>query len=181
MRSQLRTIIEEFDAATERLQRLVAAVPAGDWSRRPDPDRWSVAECVAHLNLTSQAYLPLLHTALAEARALGEPVRGRYRRDLVGWLFWWMTGPPVRFRVRTMAPFVPQGVVPAAELVAEFERLQGEQVRCVVDAEGLPIDRVWVTSPFDARMRYNGYTCLTILPRHQHRHLWQAEGVVARL
>jgi len=26
-------------------------------------------------------------------------------------------------------------------------------------------------------VRYNLYACFTILPRHQHRHLWQAERV----
>jgi hypothetical protein len=26
-------------------------------------------------------------------------------------------------------------------------------------------------------VRYNLYSCFTILPRHQHRHLWQAERV----
>jgi len=36
---------------------------------------------------------------------------------------------------------------------------------------------VRVTSPFNARVRYNLYACFTILPRHQHRHLWQAERV----
>ena len=47
--------------------------------------------------------------------------------------------------------------------------------------DGRPIDRVKVTSPFNPRLRYNLYACLTILPRHQERHLWQAERVLERL
>jgi len=39
------------------------------------------------------------------------------------------------------------------------------------------LSQVRVTSPFNARVRYNLYACFTILPRHQHRHLWQAERV----
>ena len=42
------------------------------------------------------------------------------------------------------------------------------------------LGRLWIISPFDARIRYNAYACLTILPRHQHRHLWQAEQVRGR-
>ena len=38
-----------------------------------------------------------------------------------------------------------------------------------------------IVSPFDGRLRYNLYSCLTILPAHQHRHLWQAERVLEEL
>ena len=36
-----------------------------------------------------------------------------------------------------------------------------------------------MTSPFNARMRYNLYAGFSTLPRHQHRHLQQAERVWA--
>jgi hypothetical protein len=45
----------------------------------------------------------------------------------------------------------------------------------VHEAEGLPLHRVKIVSPFNARVRYNLFSALSILPRHQHRHLWQAE------
>ena len=59
--------------------------------------------------------------------------------------------------------------------MADFERLQSEVIACVSAAEGLPIDNVKLASPFDARVRYNLYAALTLVPRHQHRHLLQAE------
>jgi hypothetical protein len=90
-------------------------------------------------------------------------------------------GPPVRVRVRTAAAFVPRGDRPPEELAEAFSRLQREQLERVAAAAGLPIDRVKVASPFDPRVRYNLFACLATLPRHQHRHLWQAEGIAARL
>ena len=42
-------------------------------------------------------------------------------------------------------------------------------------AQDLPIDRVKMASPFDGRVKYNLYAAMTIVPRHQHRHLLQAE------
>ena len=59
--------------------------------------------------------------------------------------------------------------------MAEFERLQAEQIAVTREADGLSIDRVKMTSPFNAKIRYNIFSALSILPRHQHRHLWQAE------
>jgi hypothetical protein len=177
---QLGEIVDEYDKASARLRTLVAHVPEARWQQRSDPARWSAAECIAHLNLTSRAYLPLIDAALAEVRALrdaGVQAPARYRRDLVGWFLWRTTGPPARLRTKTTAPFVPAAGAPRAETVSEFERLQREQIERVRAADGLPIERARIQSPFVARLSYNLYACLTILPRHQHRHLWQAERV----
>jgi hypothetical protein len=178
---QLRVIKEEFDTAQARLHRLAAIAAEPLWIRRLDPTRWSMAECVAHLNLTAGAYLPLLDAALRHGRKLGGPPPRRYRRDPVGWLLWRLAGPPVRHRVRTTAPFVPTATAPPPDLIAEFDRWQAGLLACVAAADGLALGRVWITSPFDARVRYNAYACLTIVPRHEHRHLWQAEQVLAKL
>ena len=93
-------------------------------------------------------------------------------------MLWKMSGPPVRIRVKTTARFVPGGNLSRDELIAVFERFQSEQLSLVRACDGLPLQRVQITSPFDAKFRYNLYSCLTILPRHQHRHLWQAERVI---
>jgi hypothetical protein len=175
MHSQLQEIVDEFDSASRRLDQLVARVPLPEWSVRTHPDRWSAAECIEHLNLTSRAYLPLLDRMIDEAEALGSGAPRRYRRDPIGWLLWKTMGPPVRQRQRTIAAFVPGATLPPGELVAEFARLQQEQVNRVRRCDGLPVQAVRVQSPFAARVRYNGYSCLSILPLHQHRHLWQAE------
>src|SRR5256885_7674866 len=103
--------------------------------------------------------------------------RGRYGRDPIGWLLWATMGAPVRFRLRTIARFLPSSLAIPALLVQELDRLQAAQLDCLAQADGLPLSQVRVTSPFNARVRYNLYSCFTILPRHQHRHLWQAERV----
>jgi hypothetical protein len=84
-------------------------------------------------------------------------------------------GPPVRVRIGTAASFVPESAEAPDRLRADFADLQREQVELVGGAAGLPLQRVKVASPFDARASYNLYAAMSILPRHQHRHLWQAE------
>lgn len=178
---QLQAIVDEFERALARLQALAAELPEPAWTWRPDPDRWSVRECVAHLNLTSAAYVPILRAALRSEPPRRPRPELRYRRDPIGWLMWRMMGPPVRMRVKTTSRFVPQGRTPAKTLIADFERRQRDQIACVHEAEGHDLERIRIRSPFDPRIVYNAYACLTILPRHQHRHLWQAERTCARL
>lgn len=180
MHPQLEALSVEFLEALDRLHELARRVPAEEWPHRTDRDRWSVAECVAHLNLTSEACLPLLRQGVAEAATLGGPAPGRYRHSPMGWLLWRTMGPPVRMRVRTTAAFVPASSTSPDTLVADFERHQDALVALVRAGDGLPLDRVRITSPFNARVRYNLYSALAIVARHQHRHLWQAEQVWAR-
>lgn len=185
MNTQLTRIVASFVDAQSRLHRLAAALPDDRWALRADPQRWSVAECIAHLNLTSCVYPGRLRAALAEARLLGEPMARKYRRDFAGWLLAQFTGPlfqigSFRFgRIKTPTAFVPTSNPPKRDVLSEFDRLQAEQIAIVREAEGLPIDRVKIVSPFDARMKYNVFSALVILPQHQHRHLEQAERVWA--
>ena len=134
--AELQAVIDEFESALIRLRALRDRVPAARWADRPRPERWSIGECVAHLNLTSTAYIPLVRAGLDEAGRSGHAARGRYRRDLLGWLLWKSMGPPVKRKIRTTAPFVPRSDRASADLVSEFEHLQAEQLVLARQADG---------------------------------------------
>src|SRR5438034_10630523 len=82
MHPQLQLVADEDRSAQARLHDLVRAVPDEQWSKRSDRARWSVAECVAHLNITSLAYVPLLQHAVSRARMLERRSPSRYRREI---------------------------------------------------------------------------------------------------
>ncbi len=183
MQRQLAEIIDELQHAQSRLELLADEVSDERWLLRTHSDRWSPGECIAHLNLTSAAYVPRLRKAIAQARQL-EPVSAtRYRRDPAGWFLSVMIGPLPAVgkmkigRVRTPAPFVPSGNLPKQLVVSEFKRLQDELVGIVGEGDGLAIDGVFIKSPFGEKIRYNCYSAFVILPRHQERHLDQAVAV----
>lgn len=175
MDSQLQGIVQDLEAVEQRLRVLHGWLPREAWRQPPSPGRWSPAECVAHLNLTSRAMLPLLHDGLRKAgrSPIGPPAR--YRRDIVGWLIWKLIAPANRLRTRTIRALEPSGDESPDAVVAEFSRLQSEIIACVRAADGLPIDHVSVSSPFDGRVTCNLFAALTLIPRHQQRHALQAE------
>ncbi len=175
MNPQLEEIVSEFNSASVRVRNLHRSLVPGRWSRRPAPDSWSPGECVAHLNLTAIAMMPLIRQGIDDARRSGRAAGDRYRRDLIGWLLWKSISAPGRFKSKTIPAFVPTSDRSADEVLAEFDRLQADQIALTRAAEGLPIDRVKMASPFNANVRYNIFSALSILSRHQHRHLWQAE------
>lgn len=174
MQPQLHAVSEGFERAREHLRRL-AEHDEARWSERPEPGRWSAVECVAHLNLTSEAYLGVIDDGLERAEHVPAGASVRYRLDPVGWMLIASMAPWLRMRVRTSAPFVPAAQVGRAAVLEAFERLQDEQLRRVERADGLALDRVRVRSSFSERVCYNLFSCLSFLPRHQERHLLQAE------
>lgn len=175
MHPQLQAIADEFRAAQRRLHRLAHDVPDERWAVRPAPERWSPAECVEHLNLTAEAFLPPLREAIEEGRRNGIEGTGPYRRDPIGWLLWKVMPPPVRRMRKTGAAFVPTAGRSPTEIRARFDALQQQQIDCLASADGLDLQRLKLRSPFDGRVHYNLYSALSILPRHQERHIWQAE------
>jgi hypothetical protein len=182
MHPRLSSIVIEFESSTARVRRLVEVVPADRWTARPAEGRWSVAECLAHLNLTTDAFRPIVQEGLERARSLRrdrQVAAGRYGGGLLARLLLWALSRPGRFRTRTAPSFVPAAITDVAALVSDFERRQREQIDWVRAADGLPLDAVKVTSAFDRRVRYNLYAALAILARHQQRHLWQAEEAAA--
>ena len=181
--AQLQAVVDDLASTRRQLRALYQALPTAAWEDQPAPGRWSAAECIAHLNLTSEALLPLFRAGLCEARVRGGRAASRYHRGLVGWLVWQVMRPSGGLRTAALPAYVPsaEAAAPVEGLLADFDRLQEELVSCVCAAEGLPIERVTVVSPFDPRVKVNLYAALTLVARHQHRHLLQAErAAVAR-
>lgn len=183
MHPQLTAITRDLRDAQARFDRLLAATPAERWRIRAREEAWSVAECVAHLNLTSAAMVPRLRAAATEARSIGGEAPVRFRRSFLGFAISSTQGPLFRFagmrfgRVKTAPAFVPGGELPREQLAREFGAWSREELALLVDADGLPIDRVRIESPFVKGARYDAYSGLLLLGRHKHRHLEQAERV----
>lgn len=173
MHPQLAVIVSDLAAASQRATRLIDSLDEARFHARRDPTRWSAAECIAHLTLTTRVYVPLIDAALAQGTTLaGVP---HYRRDIPGWLLSVLLEPPVRIRLKTLAAFVPASTGTRAEVGAEFTRSQTELVRRIEKASGRDLTALKIVSPFNARLRYNLYSAFRVLAAHERRHLWQAE------
>lgn len=173
-------IRHELRGTLERVLDLAEFVAPDIWVKRPEEGRWSVGECIVHLNLTSQAYLPIIRDAIKDARERGLRGRSVYRFDLAGWFFYLLIKPPVRFRIKTAPSFEPLQVGSQEEVLREFGTSQFELISILSDVQDLAIQKIKIRSPFDSRVHYNLYSAFRLIAVHQQRHLWQAEQVLLR-
>ncbi len=185
--NQLEAVAEEFARARARFAGLESRTRDEEWTARPAPDEWSVAECIAHLNLTAAAMLPRMRQSFAEARELPRLGERRYRGAMFGRILAAMIGPvPIVLgirlgRTRTAAAFVPGAELPRQQVASEFRHWNTQEAALVREAQGLQVDKTLVESPFVQGARYDGFSAMWILARHEHRHLEQAERALARV
>ncbi len=175
LQPQLIRVKQELLAARERAHGVAAGVAGDDWGQRPAAGSWSVAECLMHLNQTSERFLPIIDEAIRALRARGLLGTTVLRRDLIGWALSAAMEPPVRFRLKTTPAFVPGRIDPLPEVVERFDYLQGELIERLDRGAGLAWDRQRVESPFSKRVKYSLYSAYCVIAAHQRRHLWQAE------
>ena len=172
---------QELNEATRRAWSLVHTTDGRLFTVRPNSGSWSAAECISHLSISTEMFLPVLRTAIDDAHKRNIHSTRRPKMDLLGRILRWFLEPPIRSRVKTSAPFVPRSVRAKAEAFGEFANLQAKLAEILQTARGLNLAKVKIVSPFDKRVKYNLYSAFLILISHQRRHLWQAEQAVAAL
>ena len=175
----LEEVETELSEATSRAWQLVRSTDGRFFTVRPTPRDWSAAECIAHLSLSTEEFLPVLQSAIDDARQKGWTSKKRPAMDVIGRTLRWFLEPPIRKRVKAAGRFVPRSARAKSEAFGEFAALQSKLVDVVHNAEGLDVRKIKVSSPFDKRVKYNLYSAFKIIAAHQRRHLWQAEQAVS--
>ena len=155
---------------------LVAGLSPAQFNWAPAPGRWSIGQCIEHLNITTERYLPGLQRAMADARAAGKLGHGPFTLGFVERWFMQVLEPPVRRRVKTPKAFVPTLALAPDATLRRWQDLQGQFAQSIRAAEGLDLRAVRVRSQF-APVSFSLNGTLGILLAHERRHLWQAREV----
>lgn len=174
----IEAVEKELNEATRRAWSLVQTTDGRLFTVRPQPSRWSAAECLAHLSISTEQFLPVLRKALDKGRK-GKAKRSP-RMDLLGGILRWFLEPPIRRRMKTAAPFVPKSTRAKADAFGDFAALQEKLIDLLREAREGDL-REKIVSPFDKRLRFNLYSAFRIVAAHERRHLWQAEQTIAEL
>jgi hypothetical protein len=175
--SQLSEIKNQIQNASQKARDVVSDLSSDQLTYRTREGTWSVAECIVHLSLTTQAHLPLLKSTLDTAREQKLFGQGPFKMDWIGSLLKWSQEPPSRFKIKTTKPFQPINIGTVSEVLSKFLELQNEFIALVEKSGGIALDKIKIQSVFNERMKYNLFSCFQILAAHERRHLWQAEQV----
>ena len=181
LESQLTDVCSQLRSNSLQVANLTDSLHHHQLNLRIDPDRWSIAECIVHLNLFTEVFIPLLRQACEQGRRDGLLDDGPYKMDVVGRLLKYALEPPSKWTSTTTTQFEPDIVEPIERVIPRFIELQSELMSLIESTAGLDLNRIKIASPISTRVRYNLYSCFLIIAAHQRRHLWQADLVRSSL
>jgi len=176
--AQLEAVLGQVEKVTRKARDLLAGRNLAYLTTSLESASWSVAQCLDHLALTTNAVLPAISEAIARAPRLTTN-RG-LRTGALTRLLLRNLEPPYRVRLHVHSSFVPRQHDFNSAWDA-FERSQAQLTETMRTAIGLAIDEVTVQSPVYARLSYNVYGALRMLAAHERRHLWQIERILKTL
>lgn len=167
----------DIKEARSRAQSLISGLPHDQLTKQPEPGKWSVAECILHLNTTAQIVQSLMEKAIAEGKRNKTLGTGPFGIGFKGRLLFWIAEPPPKFRMRaprTVRP--PSQIENPLKLLPDFLKAQDEWERLIRESAGLDLGKIMIGPRFSAfRMRLAGV--VPWMMAHQRRHLLQAENV----
>lgn len=170
---------QQFEQISLDADALAAPLRDDQFSWSPAPDRWSIGDCLDHLNATARMYLPRLDEAIADAIRKGLYGSGPFRYAWLGRVFVRVSEPPPRLRFRTRAGIAPAPNRPRQEVMAALRAYQVQYVDRLRQANGLDLARATVKSPIAPWLRISLGSGFALMTAHERRHVWQAKQVRA--
>lgn len=176
MDAQIEGLVLQLQAASQEVPGLIGRLSADQFNWVPAPGRWSIGQCLEHLNITTDRYLPVLSKAINDGRAAGRMSSVPLTVGFVERWFLKTMEPPPRMKTKTPKAFAASPALPFEATVARWNALQAKLNECICSAEGLDFKRIKVRSQFGPISFSLGGTFLILLA-HERRHLWQARQV----
>ena len=147
-----------------------------EFNWKPSFDKWSIAECLAHLSPTASRTVPVLDEMIARGRAKGLLSDGPFVLGLIERAFIRSLEPPVRFRARAPRRLLPPSSsgLSIAAVRREFMEWQDAIDARLDRADGIDLVRVKGPSPAFPLIRWSLGAMLAVTLAHERRHIWQA-------
>lgn len=146
-------------------------------AQRPGSGRWSMAECVAHLNVTDPPYLESIAQRLKEDQKNAPSPRHATRPGVFAALLTRFLEPPYRMKMKTMTRYEPQHGAGLDETLHTFDTQHREFIGLIDEMERHGVPRARIPSPVQPMLRLRADDWMRFLAAHARRHLWQAEQV----
>jgi len=175
-------IVRQLDANLARVRKVASGLSRAQFNWRSEPGRWSIGQCLAHLNTVNGEDLAPIGEGIRAGRSKVITGTPPFHYGPISRRFIASMEPPVRTRFKVPKQYEPPPESEPGGTLAEYVRIVMELSRLADSAEGLDLRRIkttlhvlppwmraWIRMPLGARF--------TLIAAHDRRHLLQAEQV----
>lgn len=144
-----------------------------DLMQRPKPGSWNVLECLEHLNLYGDFYLPEIQKQIRESE---HPPKEQFKSGLLGNYFAASMLPKEKLnRMKTFSDKDPIDSDLDAEVIAEFLRQQEQMLELLRAAEKVDLGKTKVSTSISKFVKLKLGDAFRVVIYHNQRHLEQAQ------
>ena len=168
-------ILAAFDALDSKATDLVSRLNSEQLNWKPSLGDWSIGQCLEHLCVTNDLYLPAIASALVDRPAA--PVDD-IKPDRLGR---WFINAYVEPSPRSKQARAPKKIAPAEQIdlsvLERFLRSNQSARELIQQARNYDVNRIRFKNPFIPYfpLRFTVGTGIEIVAGHERRHLSQAE------
>lgn len=164
--------VKQYEEMRSRAHDLADDLNAAQFNWRTSANRWSVGECLAHLNLATEASLGTIDQLVAECQMNGRKASGPFPYRIRHRLWFWMLEPPYRMKVKTSRDLIPPSALDRDLVLGDFLRLQNAMLQRVRAVDGHDLASVQARQRAGFPMHLGEW--FAFVAAHERRHLWQA-------
>ena len=170
-------LVSELDAADESAHALTAGLSVELLNWQPAPGVWSVGQCLEHLSIFNEMYLPPI------AKALTGKAKGAATEITPGWFGRFFIHNFVEPSTSQKKAGAPKRIVPGARVemsvVDRFVASNRLAREVIGQAREYDVNRIRFRNPLIPVIWFTTGTGLEIVSGHERRHLLQAQRVKA--
>ena len=176
----LHPILKDAADLPAKVQEAFGKLSAEQLNWKPNPETWSIGECIDHLITTNRTYFAQL-----EAISRGDKYVSFWEKLPLFHKFWGKTlieatTEQVVRKGKSPGAFRPTRSTVAASILSEFTQQQKELIAKVERTDLVDHHTMMITSPAASFVSYSLHDALVIIFQHEKRHFHQAKALMAR-
>jgi hypothetical protein len=145
---------------------------------KKEKNSWSVAECLDHLIVSNNQYIPLIESGLQEEPS---PVKdsAELKSSFAGRFLIYSLNPENRKKLKSPRLFRPEIRVYTKEVIKVFLDQNNEIYKLMCKSRNRDLNEIKIYSPVTKLLRFNLGECFQIINVHERRHIFQAQNILA--
>lgn len=179
--NEVESALKELDDNSAKFTALFDGLSEEELNRRTDGSSWSIAQHIQHVTRAGRQFGLAMKVAITDARKRGLLSKGPFRPDFIGRLFLKALEPPVKLRVKSPKPAIPDELVAVETLNADFMKMRKKLKEVYLESAGIDLERLKMRHPLNRLLNFNFAVWLALVPSHERRHLWHIDNTIRNL
>ena len=175
----IKDCIKSTQENIERVKKSFTHLSDIQFNWKPHPDSWSVGECLSHLVNSNNLYLNKIENIL-NSFPTGSEKNFTYKQSFMGKLITKGVNPANVRKAKTFKVFFPDKSEVQKNIIYEYVKSSEKLIELVGKMRHLDLKKIKLSSPVNVLIRLNLGDPLIIIPKHDERHINQAERVMSQ-